>query len=273
MENFAGMQNSRIFIALVLGAVLAPGVARADRRYFAASYTPYLAPAHEFEVEAWLTSGIGSQIPGPSANSEPRLEFEYAFTNRFTAAGYLNFKGPVDEFGEDLHFESPSLEFIYRLGDPGQRLGDAALYLEVTERRAESELEPKLLLAHHTGAWVFAGNLIGEVEFRHNRDELTAGGAVLQNAFAGEITSGAAYELGPRFSAGLEARYRAEFPNFGPRAAAVLNAGPSCSLEARHLELAVGILPQFWGSPQTSGHRNLIDFEKVEVRSVFAVEF
>jgi len=268
-----GMRTARAFITLTLCAILAPGVARADRRYFAASYTPYLAPAHEFEVEAWLTSGVGSQNPGPHTVSEPRLEFEYAVTNRLTTAVYLNFKGPVDEFGEDLHLESPSLEFIYRLGDAGQRLGDVAVYLETTESGAELELEPKLLFAHHSHSWLFVSNLIGEFEFRHDRNELTEGGDVLKNAFAGEITGGVAYELGAQFTVGLETRYRAEFPNFGPRAAAVFSAGPSISLEAGHVELALGILPQLWGSPQTSGSRNLVDFEKVEVRTVLAVEF
>lgn len=266
-------RTARIFIALTLCAALAPGAARAERRYFAASYTPYLSHAHEFEVELWLSSKVGTQNPRPDAVSRPRLEFEYAITNRFTAAAYLNFKGPVESFGEHLQVESPSLEFIYRLGDAGRRFGNTAVYLEATESGEELELEPKLLLARHAGSWLFAGNLTGEFEFRHNREEQTANGDVLRNAFAGEISGGAAYEFGSRFAAGFETLYHAEFPNFGPRAATILSAGPSLSLETGHAEFTLGILPQLWGSPQTSGSRNLVDFEKVEIRTVLAVEF
>ena len=255
--------------ALALMLLLLPGAAHADRRYFLYTYSPFLSPAGELEIESWLTAKAGKQNPGEGPEWAPRVELEYAIHDRFSGAAYLNFHATA---GRDLRFESPSIELIYRLSDPGRLPGDPALYLETTESGEELELESKLLVAHRSGRWLSATNLIGEFEFRHDRQEMLPSGEVLRNAFSGEVTGGLAFELTRRVAVGVESRYRSEHPNFGRRAAALLSVGPSLNLSLGEAQLALGVLPQVWGSPGTMGSRNLVDFEKVQARAVLGIE-
>ncbi len=256
------------FILVVLAALL-PTRASADRKYFVETYTPYLAPAGELELETWLTSRSGQQGSGAQVAWDWREEFEYAVTDRLTAAAYLNFSQPP---GEALQFKAPSLELIYRLADPGRLPGDPAIYLETTESGEELELEPKLLLAHRVRRLVSAVNLISEFEFRHNDEELLGSGAVLRKEWAWRITGGASYELTPNLAAGLEARYRAAYPNFGPREGSAFFFGPTVNLQAGKAQLALGVQRQLRGSPRTSGRLNLADFERTEVRAIIGVD-
>jgi hypothetical protein len=252
-----------------LTALLLPVAAHADRRYFLQTYSPFLSPAGEFEVETWLTAKVGRQDPNEGTAWVPRVEFEYAIHDRFSGAAYLNFEAPP---GKDVRFESPSIEIIYRLADEGRIAGDPAFYLETTENGKELEVESKLLLAHRLHRWIWASNLVGEFEFRHDDEEVLPSGKVLKNAFAGELTGGVGYELSPRIALGLESRYRSEHPNFGSQSAAVLSLGPSLNLRHGEAQLAVGVLPQIWGSPKSSGNRNLVDFEKLQVRAILGIE-
>jgi len=190
-------------------------------------------------------------------------------TNRLTMATYLNFS---QSGGEAMVFEAPSLEFVYALGEPGRHSLNPALYLETTESGEELELEPKLLLGHRHGRLVSALNLIGEFEFRHNDDELLEDGSVMRRAWAWEIAGGTAYEIGPRVSLGLEGRYAAEYPNFGPKTASALFLGPSINLQAGKAQLALGLQRQMHGSPKTSGSLNREDFERTSVRAIIGVQ-
>jgi hypothetical protein len=265
--------SRRSLVAAIVALTVLPSVfpasAQADRKYFVETYTPYLAPAGELELETWLTSRAGQQGAVGQVAWDWREEFEYAVSDRLTAAGYLNFTQPS---GEALQFEAPSLELIYRLADPGRLPGDPALYLETTESGEELELEPKLLLAHRTHRLVSAMNLIGEFEFRHNDLETLGSGTILRKQWTWQITGGTSYELNPNVAAGLEARYRAEYPNFGPREGGAFSFGPTVNLQAGKVQLAVGILRQLGGTPHTSGHLNLADFERTEVRAIIGVE-
>jgi len=255
--------------ALSLAVLLGASSAHADRKYFVETYTPYLAPAGELEFETWLTSKSGREGAGGGVAWDQREEFEYAVTDRLTAAAYLNFSQPA---GGSLAFEAPSFELIYRLGESGRYPGDPALYLETTESGEELELEPKLLLAHRVRRLVSAANVIGEFEFRHNDLELLDDGAVMRKAWAWALTAGTAYELSPNVSAGLEARYRAEYPNFGPRSGAALSLGPCVNLQANKVQIAIGLLRQVSGTPTTKGSLNLADFERTEIRTIIGID-
>ncbi len=262
---------NRAWCSLLIAAAaitVLPLRAAADRRYFLESYTPYLAPAGQLEFETWLTALSGHQDPEVHTAWEQRFELEYAIIDRLTVAGYLNFSQPS---GEPLHFDAPSLEFIYQISEPGRVLGDPAVYLETTENGEELELEPKLLLAHRVDRFVSAVNFVGEFEFRHNDEEKLEDGRVLHKEFKGEISCGIAYELSTAVALGLEARYREEYPNFDERAAAILSLGPSFNLQSRRVQLAIGVLPQIWGDPQTSGNKNFVDFEKTQVRAILGI--
>lgn len=258
-----------VMLSVLAAAVSLPRPALADRKYFVESYTPYLAPAGELELETWLTSRSGKEGDLGLTTWQWREEFEYAVTNRLTAAGYLNFSQPA---GGTLAFGGPSLELIYALGDPGQIPGHPALYFEATESGEELELEPKLLLAHRSRRFVTALNLVGEFEFRHNDLELNEDGSVFRKEWAWKVTGGAAYELGTHVSAALEGRYLAEYPNFGPREGAALFVGPTINLQAGKTQLALGVQRQVRGTPKTSGSLNRDEFERTEVRAIIGLE-
>ena len=140
-------------------------MARADRRYFVQSYTPFLVPAGSVEFETWLTAKSGHQDPALHTGWENRFEYEYGITDRLTGAAYLNFKQAP---GGSLVFKSPSLELIYALAERGSVFGDPAIYTEVSETGEEMEIENKLLLAHRGCRWVSALNLVSQTAVRHN---------------------------------------------------------------------------------------------------------
>src|SRR5262245_63419420 len=96
---------------LCLVTFLVPAAAHADRRYFVQSYTPYLAPAGNLELEATSIARSG-QGDTTATGWENRVEFEYGVTDRLTGAFYLNFVQPPGP-GAPLTFDGPSLEFIY----------------------------------------------------------------------------------------------------------------------------------------------------------------
>ena len=257
--------------ALLTAAVLmlTCSTAHADRRYFLYTYSPFLDPPGEMEIETWLTVKSGKQDPGAGTLWEPRAEFEYAIHGRLGSAAYLNFdKQP----GRNLRLVSPSIELIYRLADRGTMMGDPALYLETTESGDELELESKLLFAHRRNRWISGLNLIGDFEFRHNNEELLPSGGVLHNLFAGEVSGGVAFELNRSVSLGLESRYRSEHPNFRRQAAALGSLGPNVNVTMGGAQFGLAVLPQVWGSPKTSGGRNLDAFERVQVRAIFGIE-
>ena len=265
----AFMPFLRIAPVVLLLGLLSGRVASADRRYFTYTYSPFLSPAGEFEIESWLTARTGKADPGAGTAWDPRVAFEYGIHDRFSAAAYLNFeKSPHDNF----QFHSPSLELIYRFARDGRLAGDPAIYLEATESREALELEPKLLLEQRRGPWISGINLIGELGVRHHDDEVLPSGTVLKHELAGEISSGVGYELNPHVAVSLESRFRSIHPNFGRQSAALLSLGPSVSLKFGEAQFALGILPQIWGSPRTNGSRNLDEFEKVQVRFVMGIE-
>lgn len=270
--KFSPIVAGRLVAALLvlhIGLASLPGQARADRRYFVQSYTPYLAPAGTVEFETWLTAKSGKADPALHTGWDNRFEWEYAITDRLTGAAYLNFS---QEPGGSMTFESPSLELIYALAERGSVFGDPALYMEVSETGEEMEIENKLLLAHRSNRLVSALNLVSEIEVRHNDEEKMPDGSTFHNQFAGAITAGTSYEVTSGFAFGLEARYLTEHPNFGAQSAALLAFGPTINLQSGRMQLALGVHAQLWGTPKTNGSRNLEDFEKTQVRAILGVD-
>ena len=237
--------------------------AHADRRYFVQSYTPYIAPAGNLELETWA---IAQEGRGDSTNTswKTRAEFEYAITNRVTGAAYLNFAQSGDA-GAGQQFEGPSLEITYQLAEPGRMLLDPALYFEVRESGTELALEPKLLLGRRHDAWVAAANVIGEFEVLHN----AAPGAPDQEKKL-ELTLGMSREFGAAFAIGLEGRYQSEFVD-GATDPSALFVGPTINLQTSKVQLAIGWHPQVSGSPSTNGSRNLADAPRSEFRMILGV--
>lgn len=235
--------------------------ARADRRYFVQSYTPYLGAAGNLELETWAIAREGR---GDSTNTawQTRVEFEYGITNRVTGAAYLNF---VQDPGAAQQFDGPSLEVIYKLAEPGRIPLDPALYFEVRENGEELELEPKLLLGHRFDAWVAAANVIGEFEYLHNS---TPGYPDQEKKL--ELTLGVSREFGAWLAVGIEGRYHSEFVDQATDPSALF-VGPTINLQTQKVQLAIGWHPQVTGTPSTHGSRNLADAPRSEFRMILGV--
>lgn len=248
-------------LVITASLLLLSAPAWADRRYFVQSYTPYLAPAENLELETWA---IAQEGRGDTTNTawQTRAEFEYSITDRLTGAAYLNF---VQDAGGPQEFDGPSLEVIYQLAEPGKILLDPAVYLEVRESGTELELEPKLLLGRRQNAWVAAANVIGEFEYLHNAP---AGYEDTEKKF--ELTLGVSREFGAAFAIGLEGRYQSEFVE-GATDPSALFLGPTINLQSSKVQLAIGWHPQISGSPSTHGGRNLADAPRSEFRMILGI--
>jgi hypothetical protein len=257
------IRSLRCCILVVLAASTLAAAARADRRYFVQSYTPYLAPAGNLELEATSLARSG-QGDTTATSWQNRIEFEYGITDRLTGAAYLNFVQPPG-LDSPMTFDGPSLEFIYRLADPGRWPVDPAGYLEVRANGSEVELEPKLLLARRVYKLVSAVNVIGEFERHDAGDER---GTTEKNLF---VTAGLSREIGRVVAIGVEAVYARVFADEGPNPSSWL-LGPSLNLQTPKLQITVGWHPQITGRPATSRGLDLGDFPRSEVGLIVGVE-
>jgi len=246
----------------VLFLLVASSASHADRRYFVQSYTPYLAPAGNLELEVTSIGGWGQgDTTGTSLGN--RIELEYGITDRLTGAAYLNYVQPAG--GETpLRFDGPSLEFIYRLSDPGRLPVDPAAYLEVRENGDELEVEPKLLLARRIHRLVAVSNIIGEFERHYAGEERGTTEKKLQ------VTAGLSREIGRVFAFGIEGIYSHVYVDQGEDATSWL-AGPTLNFQTPRVQLSLGWHPQISGQPASSGSLNLADFPRSEVRLIVGV--
>ena len=237
--------------------------AHADRRYFLQSYTPYVAPAGNLELEA---TSIAASGQGDSTGTawKNRIEFEYGITDRLTGAMYLNFIQPAG-FDAPTTFDGPSLEFIYRLAEPGRLPVDPAAYLEVRANGNELEVEPKLLLARRIYRLVTTVNVIGEFE------RINAGVNKGTTEKKLELAFGMSRELGKVFAFGLEAVYARQFLDQAADPSSVL-LGPTINLQSSKVQLSLGWHPQISGNPASTRGLNLADFPRSEVRLLVGVE-
>lgn len=244
---------------LVLSALAA--AANADRRYFVQSYTPYLAPGGNLELETWSIAASGR---GDSTGTrwESRLEFEYSITDALTGAFYLNFVQPA---GAGTIFDGPSFELIHRLAEPGRLPVDPAAYFEVRANGNEVEFEPKLLLARRIYRLVGVLNVNGEFE------RITAGEEKGTTEKKLTVTAGFSREIGATVAIGVEAVYARELSDGGPDPSSLF-LGPTLNLQTPKVQLSLGWHPQIRGRPESGANLNLADFPRSEVRLVVGVE-
>src|SRR5215471_16568094 len=257
------MRRAHPAALLVLFCLLGlPVTASADRRYFLQSYTPYLAPTGNLELE---TTSIAASGQGDSTGThwENRLEFEYGITDRLTGAAYLNFVQPA---GEDaaMTFDGPSLELIYQLARPGRLPVDPAAYLEMRANGSEWELEPKLLLARRVYRLVGVVNVIGEFEGIQAGPEK---GTMEKNL---HVTAGISREIGNVVAVGAESVYTRSFAEGSSPSRWLL--GPTVNLQSSKVQVSLAWHPQIAGDPSTAGGLNLVDFARSEVRLLVGVE-
>ena len=261
-------------MAAAVAALGWASVASADERKFTYSYEAKTLPKGTWEFEQWATMKMEKEA-GDFNRLDLREEFEYGFTDRLTAAFYLNtrYQATRNVPGlEDEHsfgFESVSNAWRYKISDPSADVVGFALYGEVTATKEEYELEMKLLFSKHAGPFTFAYNFIYEAELEREAEESPEWRwtHVVQN------TAGISYALPflERAAVGVEARSEMHF------ARSLTGESNSAYYVGPNIHYAAG---GWWATLTFLRQLNVngLDFSdsgytKYEVRLIFGINF
>jgi hypothetical protein len=188
------MNRLQVHVALAV-LILAPGLARADRRYYGETYNAATAPPGGLDVELWTT------LTQPKAGSQDiqfwrhQLELETGITPRWDVALYNVF----DQIqGQAIQYQATKIETRYRLSDYGQWFVDPVLYFEARKEWTADKplaLEGKIILGKDIGPLNLSLNGLYEIEFIPN--------GLGQEHELG-YAAGASYELAPWVRVGGE---------------------------------------------------------------------
>ena len=274
----ARMKNSNWIRAVIFGAALLGGNVSADDRLFTYTYEPETEPRGDWEWEHSVTSRVGRNASVGQDNYQKwefRTEIEHGFTDRYTAALYVNdnyerFTDPAT--GATIannHWAGLSLENRYLVLDPVDNPVGLTLYLEPTYDGENAELEQKIILGQRHGAWKWAVNLTHATEWTH--DFRSREGEV-------EISAGFARQLTHRWSLGLELRDHNEFPDYREWQNTALYLGPTLSYHRQNWWAAVSVMPQiyghtFTGDPDGNRHLELEGHERLNFRLLVGFSF
>jgi len=253
---------------------LAARSAEADDQPFITIYTTDIDSQYEKEIEQSLD--WSTQKPHQAFNGWlSRTELEYGITDDFQLSGYLNYEWkrsrPHPDIGPDKtwHAASISGEAIYRLLNPYFDPIGLAVYFEPTYGDNTRELEAKLLLQKN----FFNSNL--RVAANINlEDSWEREGGRWNKGSAAEFFAGAAYNVTPEWSVGVEFNNENDFEGLFGNAHSGTSAyyfGPTISYVGLPFSLRLGTEFQLpWAS--ADGHElgmisngYLVDDERLRV--------
>jgi hypothetical protein len=254
-----------IFLTIFMVLILSLN-SRADRRFFARSYTSYTLPAKALELEIWNTGKFGKDA-GSFYRWQPRVEFEYGVTDRLTTSIYFNFDETRTKnnnySSKSFSFTSTSLEFRYRLSEIGQYLVDPTLYGEIYFGGDKIKYEPKLFLTKRFQNFIGVINLNSEIE----RDI-----ANQQTSSEFEITGGLAYEFNANFAAGIELRQHLKYSKiYDSKKAQAFFVGPTVNIQTEKFYFTINLITQINGTPAGNKNLDLINHEKYEIRTILGI--
>lgn len=277
--------------ALLAGAVglCAPGIAYADENVFAYSYGSETLPKGGNEIYVWITDRRGKGAGDYNAQ-DYELEFEHGFTNNFQGSVYLTFQSnhinglepELEDISRDFSWNGAKAALKWSLTSPYTDGIGVALYLEPGfarysgksgERETKLFLEGKLLLQKNfmQDKLIWVANITAEQEFEHE------GGHDWESELEFEVSSGLAYNVAPGWHIGAEGRYTSAYENFPDelhRADYAIFFGPTVHYAAKRWWATLSYQPQIGGGPKVrSGHRNLADYEKREIRLKLGYNF
>jgi len=262
--------NKKYFFSLALSALVlisSFGSVYADKKKFARSYSAATLPAGALEMELWQT-GKFEKDAGYFYRWQPRFELEYGITDRLSSSLYFNFDQTKtydnNYSNEPLTLSSTSMEFRYRLTNPGDYFLDPALYFEIGYGGDAAAAEPKLIFSKQLGN--FSGVLNFAAEFEKNFPEKE-----METTF--EISMGLMYDLNQNISAGVELIHERVFKNvFETEENSALYLGPTISVQLNRVYFVVNFLTQLSGSPSTLNGLDLIGHERYQIRSILGIE-
>ena len=248
-------------LALVaLATLLLAGEARADRRIFGYTYPYMTLPRGGFEIEHYLDARF-REMDDPSTPAveddyqvdwEHQLEAEYGITDNWDFGFYNVFR---QKPFQGLSYRGFKVRSRYRFGNPGDWFVDPAVYLEVSYKFDEVELEQRLILSRMLGNFELALNLKLEQEIK------VKDGNKLEIEFQPMFAVG--YHLNEHWAFGLEYQgelkvEEGEVEHFGHY------VGPTISIAGNHFWWTVAFQYQVSMDP---------DLPEFQVRSLFAVVF
>jgi uncharacterized protein DUF6662 len=254
--------------------------ARADENLWGYLYGADTLPKGGTEIYNWLTLRTGKG-KGTYRGWDEMLELEHGFTDRFQASFYLKGRshriagGALEEdedrnLSRSLDFNGVNVAFKYNLLSPYKDLFGLSLYLEPSysridrvsgERMDQFGLEQKLILQKNffDDQLALGYNFTLEPEWSKFKSS-----GERERELEVEHTFGISYRFAPRWFAGLEGRYHAEYPEFkGPQEGAFF-VGPNIHYAAEKWWFTFTFLPQVAGRPPTPGRTRNLELEEHE---------
>ena len=227
----------------------------ADDQPFITLYTTDIDTQYEKEIEQSLY--WSTQKPHQAFNGWlSRTEFEYGVTDDFQISGYLNYEWerstPHPRVGEDdtFHATSVSGEAIYRLLNPYFDPIGLAVYFEPTYGDNTRELEAKVLLQKN-----FFNDTLRLAANINFEDAWARSGGQWQKGSAAEFFAGAAYNITPELSLGVEFNNEHDFEGLFGNSQNGTNAyyfGPTISYVGMPFVVRLGTQFQLpWASSQS----------------------
>ncbi len=257
--------------ALVAALLLLAGVpGRASERHFCYTYESAVLRPGAREIEPWNTFRLGKD--GFFARLDTRLEAELGVSDRLQTSIYLNLGTETRDTADGREttgtLEGVSSEWKMKLSDPVADRAGLSVYGELSGGPAEAEVEGKLILDKRSGRLLAAANLTAEHDWEF------AGGQGTEQESAVELTAAAAWFVRSGFTAGLELRSHTVFPPTGEPTRSALFLGPSLSWSREGWWVAGTVLPQLVAlAGRSSGHLDLVEHERIELRFLFGLEF
>jgi hypothetical protein len=253
-----------VCLLVTLGA--AP--AWSSERRLAYTYESSVLPASARELEVWTT--WRAKRDDYYSRFDLRAEFEIGLTQRLQTALYLNAQmitAPVNsELGSAFTFEGVSSEWKYKLLDPVADPIGLALYLELTGKPDELEIEGKVIIDKKVGAVLFAANLVAENEWAFEPNET-------ESELALELNLGATYFFTDKLSAGLELRSLNQFGGDGAFEYSALYAGPVIAYAEKMWWVVLAVQPQLPALKRSDALSALVldSQERVNARLLFSM--
>jgi hypothetical protein len=272
--------------ACALACVIALPESSADENYFGYLSGAETLPKGHSEIYQWATFRNG-KADGSYRAIDLQTEFEHGFTDRLQGSLYLNaikhdisgVSGLTDR--DELSYNGLQASLKYNTASPYKDGYGLAYYVEPGYKRYNGAsgdrvdkyfFETKIIFQKNfrEDTLIWATNLSAELEREHD-----LGAQEWETELELTLATGLSYRIAPRWFVGAEAVAVSAFEHasLSKLGEYAIFLGPNIHYASTRWWFTVTALPQITGWPQTSGHRELDHFEKLEVRLKVGLNF
>jgi hypothetical protein len=247
---------------------------------FGYSYLSETIKPGQVEIVQWVTGRMGRDL-GAGYDARYRgfdlkTEIEWGVSPNEQLAVYVNSRYLERTSRDGLLFDGFQIAYKRMLSNPDTQDWGVALYIEpgysqVSSKngahRDQLKLETKLLLQHNFGpddAWVYAANIIGELEHET---------ATHADTVKFKLTQGLACAVNGRWYVGGEAILEAEWSELNNHQYTALLAGPCVRYQRDGFFVTFTALAQVTATPATKGDLNVTKKSPYETRLLVGYEF